>query len=109
MATLSLSSKEALANGNKDVAGVLASAALEDGLKRYARLNGLQVDNATMTEVINALKSKGLVSGASKSLVESMPSIRNNALHARWEKIDATGVSGIINFVEQFLLAKFST
>ena len=99
--------KEALTNGHKDVAAVLASAALEDALKRYARVIGLDVEDAAMTETINALKSKGLVSGASKSLLEAMPSIRNNALHARWEKIDEASVNGIIAYVEHFLLANF--
>ena len=100
--------KEALERGQKDVAAVLASAALEDSLKRYAKLNGLEVDNKSMAEVINALKSKGLLSGASRVLLEVMPSIRNHAQHARWDKIDEAAASGIINAVEQFLLAKFS-
>jgi hypothetical protein len=36
--------KNALANNQKDVAAVLACAALEDALKRYANLKGLNVD-----------------------------------------------------------------
>ena len=101
--------KEAFASGHEVVAAVLASAALEDGLKRYAKLNGLEVESAPMREVLNALKSKELLSGTSKKLLEAMPSIRNDALHARWEKIDKLNASGIINAAEQFLLAKFSS
>lgn len=56
--------KHSLDEGHKDVAAVLASAALEDSLKRYAIANGLNIEDGSMTEVINALKSKGLVSGA---------------------------------------------
>ena len=100
--------KEALNNGYKDVAAVLASAALEDALKRYARVIELDVEDATMTETIKALKSKGHVSGARKSLLDAMPSIRNNALHARWEKIDEASVNGIIAYVEHFLLTNFT-
>ena len=37
--------KQALAEGQKDVAAVLAAAALEDTLKRYAKVNGLEVDD----------------------------------------------------------------
>ena len=99
--------KQSLAEGYKDVAAVLASAALEDSLKRYAQVNGLNVDKKQMTEVINALKSKGLVSGAQKSLLEAMPKIRNYAMHGDWEKISEPDVSSIIGFVEQFLLSKF--
>ena len=99
--------KQSLANGQKDVAAVLASAALEDALKRYANVNGLNVDDKTMEEVINALKTKGLVSGAQKTLLRTMPKMRNYAMHANWDKLSSPEVGGIIGFVEQFLLMKF--
>ena len=101
--------KQSLSEGNKDVAAVLASASMEDSLKRYAQVNGLNVDNKQMTEVINALKSKGLVSGAQKSLLDVMPKLRNYALHAEWEKISEADVNSIIGYVEQFLLSNFTT
>ena len=100
--------KQSLSEGYKDVAAVLASAALEDSLKRYAQVNGLNIENKKMTEVINALKSEGLVSGAQKSLLDAMPKIRNFALHADWEKISEPDVNSIIGYVEQFLLSKFT-
>ena len=99
--------RQSLAGGHKDVAAVLACASLEDALKRYALVNGLDVDDKNMRDVINALKSKGLVQGAQKTFLESMPRIRNAALHADWEKITEPDVSSIIGFVEQFLLSKF--
>ena len=101
--------KHSLAEGHKDVAAVLVCAALEDALKQYAVANGLNVDDKSMTDVINALKSKGLVSGAQKSLLGSMPKIRDYAMHANWEKISEPDVSGVIGFVEQFLLTKFNS
>lgn len=100
--------RQALSEGHKDVAAVLACAALEDTLKRYASTNQLDVADKTMSEVINALKSAGLVAGAQKSLLEAMPRIRNAALHADWPKIAEPDVSSVIGFVEQFLLTKFS-
>lgn len=100
--------QQSLTEGHKDVAAVLASAALEDALKRYANAAGLNIDNQSMVEVINALKSEGLVSGAQKSLLDAMPKIRNSAMHANWEKISGPDVSSVIGFVEQFLLTKFS-
>ena len=101
--------KASLLEGHKDVAAVLASAALEDALKRYAKLNNLDISDKTMSEVINSLKSQGLVSGPQKSLLETMPKIRNAALHANWDKLNAEDVSALIGFVEQFLLQKFSS
>lgn len=93
--------------GNKDVAAVLACAALEDALKRFASVNGLNVDGKEMSEVISALKSKGLVGGAQKSILETMPKIRNSAMHADWSKISLIEVGGVIGFTEQFLLQNF--
>ena len=99
--------KHALAEGHKEVAAVLACAALEDSLKRYAAASGLVVDDKVMHEVVAALKSKGLVSGAQKSLLDTMPKIRDYAMHANWSKVSEPDVSSVIGFVEQFLLSKF--
>ena len=100
--------KAAIQDGTKDVAAVLASAALEDALKRYARKEGLNVDDQVMQQVVNGLKAKGLVAGAQNTLLDSMPKIRDYAMHANWEKLTAEDVSSIIGFVEQFLITKFS-
>ena len=100
--------RQAMLEGHKDVAAVLACAALEDALKRYAAVNELDVDDKTMQEVVNSLKSKGLVAGAQKSLLDAMPRIRNFAMHAEWSKISGPDVSSVLGFVEQFLLTKFS-
>lgn len=100
--------KQSLAEGNKDVAAVLACAALEDALKRFALANDLSVEDKGMQDVVNALKGAGLVAGAQKSLLDAMPRIRNFALHANWDKISEPDVGSVLAFVEQFLLTKFS-
>ena len=100
--------KAALAEGQHTVALVLACAALEDALKRYAALNDIPVEDMTMEGVVNALKSKGLVSGAQKSLLAAMPKIRNQAMHADWAKLTPQDAGSVIGFVEQFLLSHFS-
>lgn len=100
--------RQALSEGHKDVAAVLACAALEDALKRYSLVEGLDVAGRSMQDVVNSLKSKGLVAGAQRSLLDTMPRIRNFALHADWGKLSEPDVSSVIGFVEQFLLSKFS-
>jgi hypothetical protein len=100
-------SKSALADGKKDVAAVLACAALEDALKRFARENGLNVDDKVMQEVVGSLKSRGLVGGAQKTLLDAMPKIRDYAMHANWEKIRAEDVRSIIGFAEGFMQQRF--
>lgn len=99
--------RESLSQGNKDVAAVLACAALEDALKRYASSNGLNVSGKDMQEVVNALKGAGLVAGAQKTLLDAMPRVRNIALHGEWSKLSEPDVSSVLGFVEQFLLSKF--
>lgn len=100
--------RQSLSEGQKDVAAVLACAALEDAVKRLASTNGLQTDGKTMVDLVNALKSAGLVSGAQKSLLDAMPRIRNMAMHAEWSKITEPDVSSVLGYVEQLLLSKFS-
>jgi hypothetical protein len=99
--------RRSLSEGQKDVAAVLACAALEDALKRYATIRGVAVADKPMQEVINALKSAGLVAGAQKSLLDVMPRVRNFAMHGDWAKISEPDVSSVLGFVEQFLLTKF--
>lgn len=99
--------KAALESGEHTVASVLACAALEDALKRFAVANELDVEGKTMEDIVNALKSKGLVSGAQKGLLAAMPRIRNHAMHANWDKLTPQDAGSVIGFVEQFLLANF--
>ncbi len=99
--------KRALQEGNKDVAAVLASAALEDTLKRYAEKQGLNIDDKDLTEIVNTLKSQGLVGGTLKNSLAAMVKIRNCAMHADWSKISAPDVSSLTAFVEQFLITHF--
>lgn len=100
--------KACIANSNKNAAAVLASAALEDALKRYAASQGLEVQDKEMQQVVGALKSKGLVSGAQKSLLDTMPKLRDYAMHANWDKLSPEDVNSVIGFVEQFILNKFT-
>lgn len=100
--------RQSLAEGHKDVAAVLACAALEDALKRFAAANQLAVSDKTMQAVVNALKSAGHIVGAQKTLLDAMPRIRNIAMHAEWSKLSEPDVSSVIGFVEQFLLSNFS-
>jgi Domain of unknown function (DUF4145) len=99
--------KAALSEGRHEVAAVLASAALEDALKRFAAVHGVSTEQKTMEDVVNALKAKGLVGGAQKTLLSAMPKIRNQAMHADWKNLTQQEVGSLVGFTEQFLLAHF--
>ncbi len=99
--------KESAESGAKDVAAVLACAALEDALKKRGEIAGLDVDGKSMSEVIAALKSEGVIRGPRAKLLGSFVTIRNKAFHASWDAIDLTEVRSVIAFVEAFLLSEF--
>jgi hypothetical protein len=42
-------------------------------------------------------------------MLDRMPTIRNYALHANWDKISEPDVGGVIGFVDAFLLKNFSS
>jgi hypothetical protein len=100
--------KEALDQKQKNVAAVLACAALEDTLKRVGAANGLDVAEKEMSEVISAIKSAGLIGGGAAKLLGSMPRIRNDALHANWDRVTEAEVGGVIGFVEQLIFSHLS-
>lgn len=100
--------KNSLDENKIDVAAVLACAALEDALKRYAEQRGLAVSDADMSQVINALKSQGLLKDPQASIVQSYVKLRNKAFHAEWDKIEKESVGAAIGFTEQFILSNFS-
>lgn len=96
-----------LLDESKDVAAVLVSAALEDALKKFALKNDLEVDDANMEQVINALKSEGLLKGTQASLAKGHKQLRKYAFHANWDKIDKVSVNSAIGFTEGFILEHF--
>lgn len=100
--------KTSAEENNKDVAAVLASAALEDSLKRFAILNGLQVDEKEMSEVVNALKANSLLKGPQASVVSSYVKTRNKAFHAEFDKIEMPEVKSLIAFTEEFIIKNLS-
>ena len=94
--------------GYKDVAAVLACAAFEDAMKRKARSLNLDIEGKELSDVINALKSSSVFRGAQTTLVSGFVRLRNDAMHASWEKVREPEVSSLIAFTEGFLLNNFS-
>lgn len=100
--------KSELKEGYTNVASVLASASLEDAMKRKAEEFGLDIEGKSLDEVINALKSKSFFKGAQSKIVPSFVKLRDYAMHAEWDKIQEPEVSSLIGFLESFLLEHFS-
>ncbi|MCW5906543.1 MAG: hypothetical protein KIS94_01705 [Chitinophagales bacterium] len=104
-----LSAAHALDEGNKEFSAVLASAALEDVLKKIGALNGLDVRTKTIEKVVGILVGKKLLKGSSSKLLDKYIFIRNKALHAEWDKFQTEEVSSMIAFIERLLLEHFGT
>lgn len=105
--SLVVAAKQATDEGQKDVAAVLGCAALEDALKRFALLKELNVEEKSMTDVVNALKGAGAIPSAQAEIAKSFVDVRNRAFHAQWDRLDKTSVQSLIAFTELFLTEHF--
>ncbi len=103
--------KDALNEGgdrSKNVAAVLAAAAYEDTMRRMGSTLAGVTDRPGLSDVLNALKSAGVLQGASVSAAQGYLKFRNDALHADWAKLDRAVVGSCIAFVEGLLLKHFT-
>lgn len=99
--------KQLADEGIKDPAAVLACGALEDSLKKFAIKNGISVFDEDLSQVVNSLKSAGLIKGVQAGVVQSYVKLRNKSFHAQFDKIELPEVLSLIAFVESFILENF--
>ncbi len=99
--------KELKDSNYKESSAVLACAALEDTLKKFAMQKGLDVYDKELTVVINSLKSQGLLKSVQIDVLNSFVKVRNKAFHAQFDKISMPEIVSIIAFVEQFLIQEY--
>ena len=102
-----LFSKDQFSQGDLKISAVLVCAALEDSLKKLADMNGLNVTKKSMAEVVNGLKSKGLIQKDKATLLEFYTKLRNKVFHADWESFDKSEIGSIIAFTEEFIRENF--
>ena len=101
-------SKQLIDEGHVEPASVLACGAFEDCMKKFAKSHDLDVDDADLNQVINALKSNSLLKGPQASVAKSFVQLRNKSFHANWEKIDVPEIKSLISFTEEFILKNFN-
>lgn len=100
-------SKDQYSSGDLKICSVLICAALEDSLKKIADINGLNVTKKSMAEIVNALKSKGIIQKNIASLLEPYTKLRNKVFHADWESFDKSEIGSLIGFTEEFVKDHF--
>lgn len=84
-------------------ASVLASAVLEDTIKKIALKNGVDTDNKTLEPLIDNLVKADVFTSVKAKRVKSYAGVRNHAMHAEWEKIDIKDVGEMIRGTRELI------
>ena len=94
--------------GDKKIeASVLASAVLEDTVKKIANKNGQTVAGKSLGPLIDDLVKAGVLTPVKAKRVKGWAGVRNHALHAEWDSFDIRDVGNLIagtrELLEEFL------
>jgi uncharacterized protein YutE (UPF0331/DUF86 family) len=90
--------------GNKkQESSVMASAVLEDTLKKIAKKNNLSVSGKTLEQVIDSLVESNVITSVKAKRVKGFSAVRNKALHAEWDEFDISDVGGLIKGIRGLL------
>jgi hypothetical protein len=94
--------------GNKkQEASVLASAVLEDTVKKIATKHGITTSGLTLDPLIDELVKTDVFTLVKAKRVKGAAAVRNHALHAEWDQFDIRDVGDLIKstreLIEEFL------
>lgn len=90
--------------GEKDVAAVVASAVLEDTVKKIAKKHNVTLQKSTLDPRIDELAKAGVVTNkAEVKRLKSYATTRNHAFHAEWEHIESKDVDELIKGVRNLI------
>jgi hypothetical protein len=94
---------QALDNGAKEVAAVLAVTVLEDAAKRLAIKKGLNdAVNKEFSEVVVELFKSEAITKGTKGVLLGYKDLRNSAFHAQWPQVSVEAVRSLLQFLPQF-------
>lgn len=93
---------------NKKIeSSILASAVLEDLIKKISMKNSINPKGENLEPLINKIKNAGIFSPVKTKKVKTFAGIRNKAFHAEWDDFDIKDVGnmikGIRELIEDFL------
>ena len=84
-------------------AAVLASAVLEDTIKRIAVKNNVETSGHSLEPLIDELARQNVFTPVKTKRIKSYAGIRNHALHAEWDKLDIKDVGAQISGIRELL------
>jgi len=83
--------------GNRKIeASILASAVLEDTMKKIAQKNGVSTSGKALDPLIDELVKANVFRPVKAKSVKANAGVRNLALHAEWDKFDISDVGKLI-------------
>jgi hypothetical protein len=89
--------------GKKIEASVLASAVLEDAVKKVAGKAGISTSGESLEQLIDALVAGEIFTSVKAKRIKSWAGVRNLALHAEWESFDIKDVGMMIDGIRELL------
>jgi uncharacterized protein YutE (UPF0331/DUF86 family) len=89
--------------GKVNEAAVLASAVLEDTIKRIARKSEIAVGGVSLEPLIDELTKRSVFTQVKAKRLKSYAAVRNHALHAEWEKLDIRDVGAQLSGLRELL------
>jgi hypothetical protein len=90
--------------GNKKIeASILASAILEDTVKKIAKKNGLDSKGISLEPLIDSLVKAGTFTPVKAKRVKAFAGVRNHALHAEWDEFDIKDVGDVIAGIRELI------
>lgn len=84
-------------------AAVLASAVLEDTVKRLCLKHNISTEDKTLDSLINALKANQVVGKVKAERLRAYAGLRNRAFHAEWDAFDTRDLRQMIEGLEELL------
>lgn len=89
--------------GRKIEGAVLASAVLEDAVKKIATKNSVNVGGQSLEQLIDALTQADVFTPVKAKRIKAAAAVRNHALHAEWDKFDIKDAGTLINGVRELI------
>lgn len=90
------------ASNMKNEAAVLASAVLEDAIRRISAKNGLALGK-TLDPAVDDLIQSGILTPVKGKRIKAYTAIRNKAMHAEWDGFDIRDTGEIIAGVRELI------
>ncbi|MCH8027331.1 MAG: hypothetical protein IID63_04330 [candidate division Zixibacteria bacterium] len=89
---------------NKKIeSAVLASAVLEDTIKKICKKNKIDVKSKTLDPLVDELVKRNVVTTVKAKRIKSHTAIRNHALHADWDEFDIEDVGSMIKGIRELI------